>query len=621
MSAHRPIASCEHVTAFVFYMMIIFVLFILSIAQVALGQDTETTVSSEAKESAQESAVEKAVQSALATKIDFDFRETPLKKIADDLGKADGVNIELDTRELDDLGYDGKTKVSFQARGISVQSGLRHLLRNLDLTCRIQGQTVMITSHEVVEADLDTRFYDVSDLASTCGDVTPLDTDMLIDVITSTMDPTLWDSVGGPGAVTAFRGLLVISCTRETHEEIGRLLATLRQLSRAYARNPVNTAIEPMTLPSTAADEAVRAALDEKTISVSLKDITLDEALDTISKLSDVPIVIDRIALVDVGSYDRFGAPAKSTAPAGADPFGAPAKPTAPAAGADPFGAAAGAEPFGVPAEPARLREPVRREPRFSCELKNATLRSVLDSVVHPLDLAWMVRDEAIVITTPEECECDITTRLYPVRDLVVDDNGLWSPDACDALMEIITGEHPHTWDLVGGLGAVEPLEGVPSLVVSQTDEVHHKVARILAGLRHALSKQEANPLTKDRAVREEEDRMVLRVYYVGPWGNKVPSTRVDDLVAITRDLVAPQTWSKEARGTIHRFENAIVIRNRPEVHRKFTKLLARLRVRWHSTWDGYLRHNPGSFIPVVGENQNGQNPMGMGGMFAVQDR
>ncbi len=159
------------------------------------------------------------------------------------------------------------------------------------------------------------------------------------------------------------------------------------------------------------------------------------------------------------------------------------------------------------------------------------------------------------------------------------------------------------------------------SLVVSQTDEIHCEVERILARLRHALSNQEANPHPKNRADRQEEDCLVLRVYYVDAWVTKVPSTTIDNLVAITRDLVAPQTWSKEARGTIHKFGDAIVIRNRPEVHRELTRLLARLGVRWHSTLEGYFRHRTGSTIPVVGENQKDPNPMGMGGMFAVQDR
>lgn len=54
----------------------------------------------------------------------------------------------------------------------------------------------------------------------------------LIELITSTIAPTTWDEVGGPGAIQEFRGnlSLVISQTQEVHEEIAELLTQLRRL-------------------------------------------------------------------------------------------------------------------------------------------------------------------------------------------------------------------------------------------------------------------------------------------------------------------------------------------------------------------------------------------------------
>ncbi|HEX7447485.1 MAG TPA: hypothetical protein VF306_08065 [Pirellulales bacterium] len=58
------------------------------------------------------------------------------------------------------------------------------------------------------------------------------DFDTLIELITSTIAPTTWDDVGGPGTVTPFQGnlSLVISQTQEVHEEIADLLEQLRRL-------------------------------------------------------------------------------------------------------------------------------------------------------------------------------------------------------------------------------------------------------------------------------------------------------------------------------------------------------------------------------------------------------
>ena len=58
------------------------------------------------------------------------------------------------------------------------------------------------------------------------------DFDSLIDLITSTIEPTTWDDVGGPGSIAPFETnlSLVVSQTQEVHEEIVDLLEQLRRL-------------------------------------------------------------------------------------------------------------------------------------------------------------------------------------------------------------------------------------------------------------------------------------------------------------------------------------------------------------------------------------------------------
>ena len=58
------------------------------------------------------------------------------------------------------------------------------------------------------------------------------DFDSLIDLITSTVKPTSWDEVGGPGSIHPFPTnlSLVVSQTQEVHEEIVDLLEQLRRL-------------------------------------------------------------------------------------------------------------------------------------------------------------------------------------------------------------------------------------------------------------------------------------------------------------------------------------------------------------------------------------------------------
>jgi len=64
------------------------------------------------------------------------------------------------------------------------------------------------------------------------GGAAMADFDSLIDLITSTIQPTTWDEVGGPGSIAPFETnlSLVVSQTQEVHEEIVDLLEQLRRL-------------------------------------------------------------------------------------------------------------------------------------------------------------------------------------------------------------------------------------------------------------------------------------------------------------------------------------------------------------------------------------------------------
>jgi hypothetical protein len=52
--------------------------------------------------------------------------------------------------------------------------------------------------------------------------------------------------------------------------------------------------------------------------------------------------------------------------------------------------------------------------------LKGVTLRSALRLMLREMDLTYVIRDEVLLITTPEEAESKLTTKVYPVADLVV---------------------------------------------------------------------------------------------------------------------------------------------------------------------------------------------------------
>jgi hypothetical protein len=119
-----------------------------------------------------------------------------------------------------------------------------------------------------------------------------------------------------------------------------------------------------------------------------------------------------------------------------------------------------------------------------------------------------MIKDEVLMITTPEEANEHMRTKVYPVGDLAnfVDEDGKPWVDF-DALLEMVqTTVQPTTWDVVGGPGSITgtTFNGNDVLVLSQTDEVHREVAEMLQKIR-GLDKQ----LAGDRKlpVKERPER------------------------------------------------------------------------------------------------------------------
>ncbi len=77
-----------------------------------------------------------------------------------------------------------------------------------------------------------------------------VDSDSIIDLITSTIQPTTWDTVGGPGSISFYWPTLdlVFAQTEEAHEEAEELLDRLRKLPvEAGATSELRTAQVPKT--------------------------------------------------------------------------------------------------------------------------------------------------------------------------------------------------------------------------------------------------------------------------------------------------------------------------------------------------------------------------------------
>ena len=111
----------------------------------------------------------------------------------------------------------------------------------------------LITTPENLLAYRTTEVYNVADLVA-CrhenGEILD-DYDPLIDLITSQADPTSWDAVGGPGAITGdtfgSAKVLIVTQNWQVHHQIKDLLAQIRAIG---AKSPGDGKVPTRSRPT-----------------------------------------------------------------------------------------------------------------------------------------------------------------------------------------------------------------------------------------------------------------------------------------------------------------------------------------------------------------------------------
>ena len=196
--------------------------------------------------------------------------DVPLRQVIDDLRDDLGINIFVDEPALAEPGISLDTPITLKVENIAYKSALRLLLDSVHLTYVIKDDVLKITTQEAedrVRNTLVLRVYEVSDLLPHSDLWTkcvpspkdqPSET-LLSEIITTTVYPNSWASVGGSGTIdySPKEQALVINQTLIVHDEIVDLLHKLRKLSvqdedkQACSEpkvNPCNTepGIEPM---------------------------------------------------------------------------------------------------------------------------------------------------------------------------------------------------------------------------------------------------------------------------------------------------------------------------------------------------------------------------------------
>jgi hypothetical protein len=208
----------------------------------------------------------RAIESALMKRGSIAFAETPLQDAMADIGRQFQIPIVLAKKKLDQASVSPDTPVTMQLNGLTLESILSLVLRELELDFAIRNEVLLITTPEDVESQLEARTYPVLDLvfSRTAGSkvFVGADYDALIELITTTIKPDSWDDVGGPGAVDQLdnAGCLVISQTLTNHRQIERLLLSLRRAKsiQGIASLPLPTSVSRRSYPMDPPHTSVR---------------------------------------------------------------------------------------------------------------------------------------------------------------------------------------------------------------------------------------------------------------------------------------------------------------------------------------------------------------------------
>lgn len=267
----------------------------------------------------------------------------------------------------------------------------------------------------------------------------------LAELLPEFIDPESWQAKGGRGVIRALPGALVVKQTPAGHERVGiflaELLPNLAYVARFGDAGPPPQALlptldwpsEPEPRPGPR-EAAIRRAL-AATIDFEFDHVPLGELARSLSRTYQIIVLPDLKALEE---------------------------------------------------------ESIALDLPITAHLRGVTLSEALRVTLKPLDMTFLVRDEALLLTTTAEAEALLTTKVYPVYDLVYAEPAKVRAGRArqgadyHALINTLTLGSPNTWDNLGGPGSIKECATCGALAISQTDEGHEQVERLLAALREA---------------------------------------------------------------------------------------------------------------------------------------
>jgi hypothetical protein len=219
------------------------------------------------------------IDEKLDRRIDADFVETPLKDAIQSLQKLTDIQFYLRAKRLEEASVSPDTPVTISLKNLPARTVLELMLGELELSYLAKDGLVLITTPEDAENQLEMRVYDCRDLLKMaglsvsaitsqneavtsgpretthqpaaeatgltvspktnqivgCGSVIPprlkaaTKQEQLLELVTVNVAADTWDRLGGPGAISEFNGLVVVTQTADVQRKVRELLEMMRE--------------------------------------------------------------------------------------------------------------------------------------------------------------------------------------------------------------------------------------------------------------------------------------------------------------------------------------------------------------------------------------------------------
>ncbi len=180
---------------------------------------------------------------ALDEPTQFEFNDLPLHDVVLYLKDRHHIEIQIDTKVLEEASIGVDTPVTRNLQGTTLRSALRLTLGAMDLTYVIKDEVLLITTTVAANADKVVMIYPVGDLIA--ADSANKGAATLIEIIKATVAPKTWQTSDGLDSILPFAlgDALVIRQTSAVQEEVELLLTGLRRAHDLASRHHGNKAV------------------------------------------------------------------------------------------------------------------------------------------------------------------------------------------------------------------------------------------------------------------------------------------------------------------------------------------------------------------------------------------